>query len=92
MKLSKETQEIANQLIDDYQIVDSGGLRILQIAMEAFDMMRKAQKILEKDSMVLTDKYGRSKAHPMVQTVKETRGQVLQAMKLLNLDFTYAPK
>lgn len=92
MKLSKEAQEIAKELIDDYKIDDPGGLRILQIAMEAFDMMRKAQKILDKDGMVLTDKYNRSKAHPMVQTVKETRGQVMQGFKLLNLDFTYAAK
>lgn len=89
MKLTKEAQEIATEIIDGYGIKDPGGLRILQIAMEAFDMMRKAQKILDVEGMVLTDKYNRSKAHPMVQTVKEARAQVLQAFKLLNLDFTY---
>jgi P27 family predicted phage terminase small subunit len=84
--LSREAQKWWRRIVDEYHIGDSGGLAILQIMCEAFDRMRQAQKILAEEGPTITDRFGQLKGHPLLNTERDCRGQVLAALKQLNLD------
>jgi P27 family predicted phage terminase small subunit len=74
------------QLRDEYSIDDAGGLVVLAAACEAFDRMRAAQTILRAEGLTTMDRFGQTKAHPMTLTERDSRAQMLAALKQLNLD------
>ena len=84
--LSREAKNLAKKLIDEYSIDDSGGLAILNAAMEAFDRMKSAQKIIKRDGITFKDRWGQIKNHPLLTAERDSRSQFLQALKALNLD------
>jgi len=86
MKLSKEALGLKDRIKTEYGIVDEGGLLLLQTAFEAFDMMRKAQRIINKDGLTFKDRFYQVKTHPLCNVVRDARAQFLQALKQLNLD------
>lgn len=90
MKLSKEAEQIRKQVIKDYSMQDIGGLKILQTALEAFDRMRECQARIAKDGIMISDRFDQAKQHPLLATERDARSQLLQAFRLLNLDFNYA--
>ena len=84
--LSDEAKQWYKSLREEYNIKDMGGLLLLQSAMESFDRMRGAQKIIEKDGAVILDRFGQSKAHPLCSVERDARAALLNALKSLNLD------
>jgi P27 family predicted phage terminase small subunit len=74
------------RLAAEYQITDAGGLVILAAACEAHDRMRQAQAILKAEGLTAVDRFGQTKAHPMTLTERDSRAQMLAALKQLNLD------
>ena len=84
--LSKEAQKKYREIGDEYQIVDSGGLLILQSLLESFDDMRIAQGILKVEGLTIIDRFGQKKPHPLNNVVRDCRAQVFQGSKALNLD------
>jgi P27 family predicted phage terminase small subunit len=85
-KLSVEAQQIKDGLLAEYDISDTGGLAILQRGLEAFDDMRKAQRVIDKQGMTFLGERGQIKAHPLLTVVRDCRAQFLAALKQLNLD------
>src|SRR5687768_5906218 len=85
-QLSAEGRKLWKDLQQEYGITDSGGLLILSAACEAFDRMRAAQKLIQGEGMTTTDRFGQSKPHPAVVIERDSRGQMLSALKQLNLD------
>jgi len=77
--LSREAQKWWRRLVNVYQITDSGGLLILQALCEAFDRMRAAQEVLQKEGLVLEDRFLQKKAHPLCAVEKDYRNQNRQA-------------
>jgi P27 family predicted phage terminase small subunit len=84
--LSAEAKKMWREIQGEYQITDSGGLTILCTACEAFDRMRQAQKLIDTEGMVSADRFGQSKPHPAIVIERDSRGQMLAALKQLNLD------
>ncbi|MDD5007227.1 MAG: P27 family phage terminase small subunit [Syntrophorhabdaceae bacterium] len=84
--LSKEAEKLRKSILSEYDISDSAGLQILNTALEAFDMMRDSQAQIKRDGLVITDRWGQSKAHPLCSVARDARAQFLQALKQLNLD------
>ena len=84
--LSNEAKRLWRQLQDEYVLDDSAGLLILQTCLEAFDRMRSAQHILEKDGLVFMDKAGNPRQHPLVVVERDARAAMLAGLKQLNLD------
>ncbi len=84
--LSREAKNLGKKLIDEYSIDDSGGLAILNMALEAFDRVKEAQKIIKREGMTVQDRWGQVKAHPLCCVERDSRAQFLQALKALNLD------
>ena len=79
--LSREAKAWWRQLIDEYEIDDRAGLLVLQTALEAFDRMRDAQKVVGEDGMVVLDRFRQQKAHPMLTVERDARSQMIQALK-----------
>ena len=84
--LSKESQRWFRKIVDEYGIVDAGGLLISQATFEAFDDMRGAQAILKVEGLTIIDRFGQQKPHPLNNVVRDCRAQVFQGLKALNLD------
>ncbi|HEX2528533.1 MAG TPA: phage terminase small subunit P27 family [Geminicoccus sp.] len=84
--LSAEAKRWWTKLSEEYSIQDDGGLLILQTAFEAFDRMRDAQQQIKKTGATFEDRFGQVKAHPLLATERDARGQFLAAVKQLNLD------
>src|SRR5262249_54287733 len=84
--LSPEAQEWKQRLLDGFDISDDAGLLLLEVAMESFDEMRRAQAILERDGLTVKDRYGNSKPNPMLATVRDSRMAMMRAIRSLNLD------
>lgn len=84
--LTPESRRWFKKMVDEYQIVDTGGLLILQTGMEAFDRMRAAQTTIKKDGLTFLDKAGQIKSHPLCSVERDARTQMMAALKSLNLD------
>ena len=74
------------RLLDEYGIDDPAGLLLTQTALEAFDRMKQAQKRIKKDGAIIKDRFDQLRAHPAITTERDSRAQMLMAMKNLNLD------
>lgn len=85
-KLSTEAKGWWGRLTTDYGIDDQAGLLLLQTAMESFDRMRQCQAAIERDGPTVEDRFGQVKAHPLSVTERDSRNQMMQALKHLNLD------
>ncbi|GMR20200.1 MAG: hypothetical protein BMS9Abin36_0795 [Gammaproteobacteria bacterium] len=84
--LSTEAAKWWKKLAKEYVLDDEAGLLLLQTAFEAFDRMRQAQKQINKEGLTIKDRFGQDKAHPLCTIERDSRSQMLQALKTLNLD------
>lgn len=84
--LSTEARKWWRKLVAEYGVTDQAGLLLLQTALEAFDRMREAQATLAADGSVIEDRFGQKKAHPATVTERDSRSQMLVALRQLNLD------
>ena len=85
--LSREACRWWRRLTTEYEIGDNAGRLILMTAMEAFDRMRQAQAVLATDGLSIRDRFDQVKAHPLCVVERDSRAQMLAALKALNLDF-----
>jgi P27 family predicted phage terminase small subunit len=84
--LSKESRKLWHELLTEYQIEDSAGLKILLTALEAFDRAKASREKIDLDGMVIQGPAGRMIAHPLCTVERDARAQFLAALKQLNLD------
>jgi hypothetical protein len=70
----------------EFAIRDEGGLLLLETAMRALDRAESARTLLERDGVVITDRWGQQKPHPAAAVERDARAGMLQALKALNLD------
>lgn len=84
--LSAEARKWWRKLTAEYAITDQGGLLLLGTALEAYDRMRAAQLAIEAEGMTLADRFGQLKPHPLLAAERDARGQLISALRSLNLD------
>lgn len=84
--LSKDARILWKRLVDEYGIVDSGGLAILRAGIEAFDRSQCARVLIDKHGLVIKDRFGAVKPNPLISCERDARAAFLQALKQLNLD------
>ena len=84
--LSAAAKRVWREIRDEFDMEDSAGLLTLAAACEAFDRMRQAQTIIATDGLTTKDRFGQEKAHPAVVIERDSRAQMLAAIKQLNLD------
>jgi phage terminase small subunit len=54
--------------------------------MEAFDRMKQAQAILKEDGILVSDRFGQQKAHPLTTVERDCRSAIIVGYKALGLD------
>lgn len=90
--LSKESKRLWREILEEYAIEDSAGLRILRTALEAYDRSQAARETIDgkngKDGegMQVKDRFGQSKPHPLLTIERDARAGFLAGLKALNLD------
>lgn len=84
--ISREAKRWWSKITEEYEIDDAAGLLLLQTAMEAFDRMRDAQGIIEKEGATILDRFDQTKSHPQLTVERDARSQMIMALKSLNLD------
>ena len=77
---------------DEFDLDDSHSQWLLLVAAEAFGRLRDAQQIVKKEGLCVTTSRGVVSAHPMLRVERETRSQLLQALRHLCLDATGVPR
>lgn len=84
--LTTEGKKIWTEILNEYSIDDAAGLRILRVALEAFDRAQAAREAINRDGMTVTDKFGQVKGHPLLSAERDSRAAFLAGLKALNLD------
>jgi P27 family predicted phage terminase small subunit len=84
--LSAEGKKIWAEILAEYSIDDAAGLRILRVALEAFDRAQAAREAIDRDGLTVIDKAGQVKSHPLLPIERDSRAAFLAGLKSLNLD------
>lgn len=84
--LSAEARRWWRRLLEEYALDDEAAFLLLQTALEAFDRMREAQEAIKNDGPTVVDRFGQLKPHPLLPTERDARGQMMAALKALNLE------
>ena len=84
--LSREAQKTWGALVEEYSIADAAGLKILRVALEAFDRAQAARATIDENGMTVIDKAGQVKPHPLLACERDSRAAFLAGLKALNLD------
>ncbi len=85
-QLNDAGKALWRSLCREYSIGDAGGLALLTVACEALDRADGARSRIENDGAFVPDRFGQLRAHPAIAVERDARGQLLQALKQLNLD------
>lgn len=84
--LSRAGRAWWKKLIDDYGIDDSGGLLLLETALQAFDRMHQARDLIAKHGAVTEDRFHQLRPNPATTIERDSRAAMMAALKALNLD------
>lgn len=82
--LSEKAQNLWREVTSEYQF-GSSERAILRSGLEAFDRCLEAKEVLDRDGIVIEDRWSQKKPHPAVTIERDSRSQFLMAMKALNL-------
>ena len=86
MKLSKESKTWYDSVKEAYSIEDEAGLLLLGTVAESVDLMRSAQRSIDKDGLIIKDRYGSPKPHPGATIIRDAKSSIFIGLKALNLD------
>jgi len=84
--LSAEAKQIWKEILKEYDIQDSAGLRILRVSLESFDRAQAAREEIDRDGMTTLDKFNQLKPHPLLPIERDSRAAFLAGLRALNLD------
>lgn len=80
--LFTEAREWWKKINDGWQLDDSA-LLLLESALESFDRMREAQRILRREGIVIRDRFGQKKQHPATLTERDAKMSMIRSLKAL---------
>lgn len=84
--LTPEAAEWWERIQQEYSISDNGGRLLLTTAMEAFDRMKSASKVIAEEGATIKDRFDQVKSHPLLTVERDARAAMVTALKSLNLD------
>ena len=90
--LSKDAKRIWKQICSTWDLAESpDALLILRTGLEAFDRLQQARAVLDTEGVTITNvtEKGeeRIQKHPALEAEKSARGGLLQAFRMLGLEF-----
>ena len=83
--LSAPGERMFRSIAEEYSIDDSVGLKLLQSACEAFELIQLCQAQLKIDGLMIGSDDKR-KVHPLLASIRDARSAMLQNLKALNCD------
>jgi P27 family predicted phage terminase small subunit len=89
--LSAESGAFWREMVAAYGIHDPAGVRLLTVACEALDTARAAEREVAANGLTLPCRDGR-KTNPAASIMRDSRAQLLQALKQLELLAADDPK
>lgn len=84
--LTTKGKKFIKNILRDYQIDDAAGQTLLLIAAEAFERCEEARLRIKKEGSILIDRFGQQKTHPSIAIERDSRQQVIAALRALNLN------
>ena len=83
--LSREARGWWRRITAEFEI-DGGAALVLQTTLEAFDRSRQARAALEKDGLLIEDRFRQKRAHPAAAIERDAFAVMLRGWRLLGLD------
>jgi phage terminase small subunit len=80
-----EARKLWRQVLAGWDL-DPPALTILDTACRGLMRVREAQALLERDGIVVKDRFGQEKPHPAVAIERDAKLTLLRNLKALNLD------
>jgi len=81
-----EAKRAAHNLIDEYNIDDSGGIELIKSFAAAMTTELNCADQIEMEGLTIIDRFGQMKCHPLLPTLRDSRAQKLAALKSPNPD------
>jgi P27 family predicted phage terminase small subunit len=88
--LSAESKALWSSLLTDWEMTDDM-LAILRNALEANDRVIEAKNILDKDGLIVIDRFGQKQKHPAASIERDNRALMARLLASLKLE-TEAPR
>jgi phage terminase small subunit len=83
--LSKASAEFFRKSIAEYELSEHH-LLLLVKALEAFDLAEKCHKLLDKEGLTYTDRFGSPRARPETKILNDSRNAVKNIFRELGFD------
>ncbi|MRR56122.1 MAG: hypothetical protein EG822_16755 [Deltaproteobacteria bacterium] len=83
--LSTDARKAWAALQEEYGIDDPAGLQLLAIFANAFDRAKDCKAAIDREGLQVKDRFGQLKAHPLITSERDARGQMMTALKALNI-------
>jgi len=83
--LRAPTRRWWSEVVEEY-VLEPHHLRLLTLAAEAWDRGEEARKILAKEGLTFTDRFGQPKARPEVAIERDSRIAFARMLRELALD------
>ena len=83
--LSRESKAWWRQVVSDYDL-ERHHLKLLQAAAESWDRVAQARALIERDGIVIKDRFGQQKPHPAVDIERHNRALFTKMLRELALD------
>jgi P27 family predicted phage terminase small subunit len=83
--LSPEARRLWKATVDAWML-DGPGMTLLEDACKSLDRRRAAEKLVLKEGMTQTDRFGQIKAHPCMGIIRDEISSFVRLLKQLGLD------
>ena len=83
--LSRESRAWWRQVVSDYDL-ELHHLKLLQSACESLDRVQQARTLIERDGVVIEDRFGQQKPHPACDIERHNRALFARMLRELALD------
>ena len=83
--LSEASRALWGMVVSDYALHEHH-LKVLQVALEAYDRLQQARATLESEGPIYQDRFGAPRKHPAVSIEETARIQFLRAVRELDLE------
>ena len=84
--LSTDARSLWNKICKEYVDLDEFAFLVLRTALESWDRLQAARKILDLEGFFYESTSGLKKEHPAVKVEKQSRDGFLASLRLLGLN------
>ena len=83
--LSRTTKKWWREITEEFDL-EPHHLKVLQAAAESWDRAQEARILVDKEGLVVDDRFGQPKPHPGCAIERDSRGVFLRCLRELGLD------